>query len=644
MGCSLNLPPSPPPPDRRDTVGVPSLPPPAPPPPTEEEVHARLNSVGPSFAAPPPPPESPPVVPESAEEPSVAPAGQTSGADVVPPDGTSASAPGPPPPSSLLPPPEQDAKRAAATAGIAAMLAAGPPGAVPGSRPVTRPKSKPPPPPRQEPEEPTLASTPDQAAAVAIAKVLRGPEATQAAVSSSTSSETSEADTQQSGENRHRASTVAASTPPPPSSGQPLWIDDAPPAAKPTDRILPSKPPPPPPTFGTGAAGGEKSRPARLPPPPPEVPCEVSTAVTPTPAGDSTVAGAGASSADPAVLSSEPPKNSTDLTFRVQRDVGESLGLAIAGGAFRKKTSFGFGGAASVSSDIGGAHECTDGGWVGIYIRTVHPGGAAAACGMFVEGDRVLEVNGTSVRDTPHAEVITLLKKAIGMIQFTVSRDHGPNGGTSSNLPGASALPPEHRPSESSDRMNTATKQRLLAMIGAGDDDDDFATRATTEVDSSDDEDGDPDGLNKKSVAAALPTRIYSPEDVRPMVGWMHKMGGGKKRWSSRKTWKKRFFRLQGSMLLYYKPEAVLPDESGPIPGETAKGYINLSSDTTVSRPTERRLILETPERAFVFVCPSKEEADAWAVALKDSLAVVIATSMEDLKDANKRRRGSARK
>jgi hypothetical protein len=53
-------------------------------------------------------------------------------------------------------------------------------------------------------------------------------------------------------------------------------------------------------------------------------------------------------------------------------------------------------------------------------------------------------------------------------------------------------------------------------------------------------------------------------------------------------------------MLLYYKPESVLPDESGPIPGETAKGYINLQPDMTVERPTERRLVLITPDRECV--------------------------------------------
>ena len=89
-------------------------------------------------------------------------------------------------------------------------------------------------------------------------------------------------------------------------------------------------------------------------------------------------------------------------------------------------------------------------------------------------------------------------------------------------------------------------------------------------------------------------------------------------------------------MLLYFKPESVLPDETGPIPGETAKGYINLSPDTTVSRPTERRLILETPDRDFIFVCPSKDNADAWAEAIKESLATLYQTTMEKMRE-NKR-------
>jgi hypothetical protein len=415
--------------------------------------------------------------------------------------------------------------------------------------------------------------------------------------------------------------------------------------------VIPSTPPPPPPTGAVPTDSEEmvtKNRPIRLPPPPPgsppPPPPTASSLPTSTSAPEAVGPAAGATEVDP-----------RELSFGVQRDVGEKLGLAIAGGAFRLKTSFGYGGAATMSSDIkSGAAERGD--WVGIYVRKVHPGGAAAACGMFVEGDCILEVDGVSVREMPHADIIPILKSTKGMIRFKIRRDHGPAGATASPedfvAAGAAApVPPKHRLTET-ERMNTATKERLLAMIGAGvEDDEAVATRADVDVDSSDDEEGDPEvgtggdpcRAPNGGVRAAYAGRIFSTEDAQPTVGWMHKMGGGKK-WSSRKNWKKRFFRLQGSMLLYYKPDAVLPDESGPIPGETAKGYINLSSDTTVSRPTERRLILETPERAFVFVCPSKEEADGWAAAIKENLIVVVAATMADLKNANSKRRGTGRK
>ena len=80
---------------------------------------------------------------------------------------------------------------------------------------------------------------------------------------------------------------------------------------------------------------------------------------------------------------------------------------------------------------------------------------------------------------------------------------------------------------------------------------------------------------------------------------------------------------LQDSMLFYYKPDVVLPDDSGVIPGSTAAGYINLASQCKVSQPSKNRICLQAELRNYFFICDSTEEAAAWEADISKNLQLV---------------------
>ena len=76
-------------------------------------------------------------------------------------------------------------------------------------------------------------------------------------------------------------------------------------------------------------------------------------------------------------------------------------------------------------------------------------------------------------------------------------------------------------------------------------------------------------------------------------------------------------------MLFYYKPDVVLPDDSGVVPGSTAAGYINLASQCKVSQPSKNRICLQAELRNYFFICESSEEAAAWEADISQNLAIV---------------------
>lgn len=82
--------------------------------------------------------------------------------------------------------------------------------------------------------------------------------------------------------------------------------------------------------------------------------------------------------------------------------------------------------------------------------------------------------------------------------------------------------------------MSAATRERLIALIG--DEGDDDVVDSVADADSSDDEEGggsrgggshQPPLLKAESLQVSP---VYSTDDAKPYVGWMHKMGGGKKK------------------------------------------------------------------------------------------------------------------
>eukprot|EP00040_Diaphanoeca_grandis_P010994 m.56286 g.56286 ORF g.56286 m.56286 type:complete len:720 (+) comp22224_c0_seq1:474-2633(+) len=216
---------------------------------------------------------------------------------------------------------------------------------------------------------------------------------------------------------------------------------------------------------------------------------------------------------------------------------------------------------------------------------------------------------------------------------------------------------------ERASRMDTVTRSRLMDLIGIEDGDQPLLD------DEMDSEYSDSSGRSTPELATAIPTspsnaseheehnkRTTTPKhkitpptvatsaDCQSPVssgdpsarrrGWMQKRGGGTKRITSRKTWKRRFFLLKETMLLYYKPEHVLPDESGVVPGATAAGYVNLAYDCKVSIPSSTRLCLEVADRAYFFICDTKEEALAWETDLSRNLQLIIAKTATQFQDA----------
>ncbi|XP_041051917.1 tyrosine-protein phosphatase non-receptor type 13 isoform X1 [Carcharodon carcharias] len=62
------------------------------------------------------------------------------------------------------------------------------------------------------------------------------------------------------------------------------------------------------------------------------------------------------------------------------------------------------------------------GGESGVFVKSVHPGGAAAMDGRLQVGDRLLQVNGECVVGVSHTKAVTTIRRAKGLVSLTVSR------------------------------------------------------------------------------------------------------------------------------------------------------------------------------------------------------------------------------
>ncbi|XP_048390119.1 tyrosine-protein phosphatase non-receptor type 13 isoform X3 [Stegostoma tigrinum] len=62
------------------------------------------------------------------------------------------------------------------------------------------------------------------------------------------------------------------------------------------------------------------------------------------------------------------------------------------------------------------------GGESGTFVKSVHPGGAAAVDGRLQPGDQLLQVNGKCIVGVSHTKAVTTIRKAKGLVNLTVSR------------------------------------------------------------------------------------------------------------------------------------------------------------------------------------------------------------------------------
>ena len=120
-------------------------------------------------------------------------------------------------------------------------------------------------------------------------------------------------------------------------------------------------------------------------------------------------------------------------------------------------------------------------------------------------------------------------------------------------------------------------------------------------------------------------------------AGWLTKQGAGmfagaaSKKASgiaqlfSRKSWKRRYFVLQDTMLKYYKKDTALPPD--------ALGYINMSSDVHIEHNVEdttgasatvgdapRTFYIHTAYRIWAIVAEDEADARAWVMKLKNAV------------------------
>jgi hypothetical protein len=116
-------------------------------------------------------------------------------------------------------------------------------------------------------------------------------------------------------------------------------------------------------------------------------------------------------------------------------------------------------------------------------------------------------------------------------------------------------------------------------------------------------------------------------------AGWVSKQGagrGGGGNWAlnnshggvfARRNWRKRWFVLQDTMIKYYSKRSTGVEQ--------ATGYINLSSDASVTLTSAHAFTLDTARRTYNLSCDDASEAVAWVDVISKAIASTSAAAKE---------------
>lgn len=118
-------------------------------------------------------------------------------------------------------------------------------------------------------------------------------------------------------------------------------------------------------------------------------------------------------------------------------------------------------------------------------------------------------------------------------------------------------------------------------------------------------------------------------------AGWLTKQGAGMfagaagqkgsglAQLFSRKSWKRRYFVLQDTMLKYYKRDTALPQD--------VLGYINLTSDCLVEDNEGKSFFVHTPYRIYSAIADTPEDAKEWIAILRSAVTKAKKAAAERL-------------
>eukprot|EP00051_Salpingoeca_urceolata_P018399 m.257803 g.257803 ORF g.257803 m.257803 type:complete len:498 (-) comp19184_c5_seq7:111-1604(-) len=315
------------------------------------------------------------------------------------------------------------------------------------------------------------------------------------------------------------------------------------------------------------------------------------------------------------------PKQASLVSFTLRRSGKQPIGLQIAGGTTQRP---------------------------GLFVKQVIPDSAAARDGRIRRGDRLIEVNTHDVFDVPHQEVVDILKATVGDVKLTLARRpkkrksrqgfgssaslalssrqssglmiDSPQSSAASSAAGSSTSLMDEPSSGVSNLDPLWNKRKPSAQMAITAEESDQSANDPPAASSS-------PSTPHSTTASASTSLSASPSKQRAVLrkeGWLLKRGGG---WQNnetslfhRKNWKRRFFKLQDTMLKYYRHEAVQ--------GETAVGYVNIDADTEITRSDPKSFLVVSSRRNLHLVAKTEFEATQWIEQLRLAVQVALDASM----------------